>query len=124
MVDVLVQLHYLEQVVLEVLELLTVPFDDPFLGISDLLEFLDVVVVMFYPAVELNLVAFGLHLLVDLCTYFLAPLLVVNLLDHLPEMLVLIVDILQRSLRLISREAASRILPHNDSSVQSLRIHN
>lgn len=124
MVDVLVQLHYLEQVVLEVLELITIAFNDPFLGTGDPLEFLDAVFVLFNPAVELYLVALWFDLLVDLCAYLLAALLVVYLLDHLPEVLVLVIDVLQGSLRLVSGEAAPRVLPHDDPPVWPLRIHN
>lgn len=98
MVDVLVQLHYLEQVVLEVLELLSIAFDDLLLRVHYVLELSDAAAVLLVSSVKFCLIALGLRLLVypGLFCSFLPS----ELFNHLPKVLVFLLNVLEGALGL------------------------
>lgn len=65
LVDILVQLHYLEQVVLKILELLLITTNDFLLRCHNLLHLLNLLRVQRIATTEFHLETFRLHLLVD-----------------------------------------------------------
>lgn len=126
MMDVLVQLHYLEQIVLKILELLPVTLDYPFLRTDHSLQLLDSTVVLLDSPVKFHTMSLRLDLLVDSLLLLITSF-TLYFFYHLPQMLIFVEDILQGTLRLTRGvgllNAASWVFSQDHATVRLGRAH-
>jgi hypothetical protein len=120
-VDVLVQLHYLKQVLLEISELVFVGTQDIVLLLHDCLQLSHALTVVPHPSVVLLL--WHLWLVFLVCSGLPLLLLAPHLGDGLPEVFVFVKDVLKWALRLAGRvalrEVAVRILGVNYPTIRA-----